>query len=152
MIQIDYGRITFSDWMSFVTFITTGRTKLAINVVDKYISGWDYDIDITKGLKALPNVLEVNKSLRYIMDYVEAKVNEVGTSEVTVDLSKWTFDDYDKWEDMRVSKDWVNCEIKVHEVAKYKDSDKDVGLGCIDALLMIKAVVEVYQKSFLAPS
>ena len=149
MIQLDYGTVTFMDWMGFIKLIQSGKTRNAISIIDKYIVGWDYKTDIKLGLKGLPNVLEVNRCLRHIMDYVEKRIEELDIKEVQVDLSSLTFDEYENWEKLRLNGSWLGVEKELHGMAKYKDSNVNIPLNCIDALLMIKAVVEVYQNSFL---
>lgn len=151
-IDIDMGRLTFVNWMTFAMLMRDGKTGDAIKILDNYIIDWDYDVDVSKGLRGLPNVLEVNKCLKRVMSMIQGKVDELGVNDVIVDLSHWTFDDYEKWEKARFNKNWILAEKMMHKVAKLKDTGNDKDLNCVDGLRMASAIVEVYQQSFLEAS
>ena len=148
---IDIAKISFIEWMNFSILMRTAQTREAIEILDRYIIDWEYDIPTDKGLRSLPNVIEVNKCLRLALNSVEEKVESLGIEDVVVDLTKWNFDQYDNWEKARLENRWNDVVNMIHEVAKLSNTGEDKILNCVDGLRMAKAIVEVYQQSFLAP-
>ena len=149
LIKIDLSAISFLDWMKFATLVRSGQTRNAINIIDRYIVEWEYDIPVEKGLRALPSVIDVNKCIRVILETVQKEIDSYNPKDVSVDLSKWTFDTYESWEQARVDKNWVLTESMVHEVAKLPATNKDTPLNCIDGLRMVTAIVKEHENSFL---
>ena len=147
--KIDFNAMSFIDWMDFASFMKDGQTKQAVRAINPYILEWEYDVPIEKGLESLPNVLQVIKSLRLIMNIANKKIEELGFEDVVVDLTKWTFNDYDKWESDRLKGNWSSVERVIHEVAKLGKTDKSKQLTALEGIRMVGAVVQVYQNSFL---
>ena len=147
--KIDFNAISFIDWMDFASFMKDGHTKQAVRAINPYILDWEYDVPVEKGLESLPNVLQVIKSLKQILMLANDKVKEFGFEDVIVDLTKWNFNEYDKWESDRVKGNWSSVERVIHEVAKLGDTNKNKPLNAMEGIRMVGAVVQVYQNSFL---
>ncbi len=131
---------TYAEYQQFATAMQKMNLRAAFVLADKIIESWGYPQPFVAGaLKKMP-VQEAMSVLRAVLDTLNAFAKDIDTDDVVLDLSKWSLDDFLKFNDYRQDDDVTKVVAMVRQVAHVEGLEKDTEPTMTQGVLMVKAV------------
>lgn len=146
MTNFDLNKLTYLEFMDYVTAVETMDNEKMIPYVNKAIVTWDYEVSVDEGLNGLPNFLEVSRViggfLQYTNDFKDSLDND---NTISVKFEKWTLNDWYEYQNALKNRRYDTAIDKMREVCTGRGVDKNP-LAADTGLRMWSAI----QKSYVA--
>lgn len=134
---------SYADYLAFTDAMRSMTLRVAFDLADKIIDSWSYPEPFKVGaLRKMP-VEEAMRVLRAVLNTLNEFAEDIDTDGVVIDLSKWSLDDFLKFNELREKGDGPKVMRMVRDVAMLEDLNDSNEPTMTQGVLMVKAVNDV---------
>jgi hypothetical protein len=131
---------SYADYLAFTEAMRSMNLRVAFELADKIIESWGYPEPFKAGALRKMNVEEAMRVLRTVLNTLNEFAENIDTDGVVVDFSKWSLDNFLKFNELREKGDGPKVMKMVREVAMLEDLHEDAEPTMTQGVLMVKAV------------
>lgn len=139
---------TWQDAQNFINSFSEGNTEEGYRLAQKLIVSWDYDADLNNPDAFLDLPLnEANEILKTVYENITAFSETIETGEATVYLDRWTTRRFIEFNKAVQDKKHAKVESMLCEVVELNGKPVKPPLSFDDGAIMMKALIDSYQRS-----